>query len=77
LRTADAVAPVAAGTVGASLLAFMALYAVLLLAFLWYGAHLVIQGPEALAATPEPIRPGIDHAGPALVAGAAAPQAAE
>ena len=68
LRTADAVSPVAAGAVGSTLTAFVVLYGMLFLAFLWYGASIVIRGPGSLELPPESIRPGIDRAGPALVA---------
>ena len=50
LRTADAVSPLAAGAVSASLATFLALYAVLFVAFLWFGVRLVRAGPAAPAA---------------------------
>ena len=70
LRTADAVSPVAAAAVGSTLLIFVALYAVLMLAFLWYSARIVFAGPDAGEPAPQAVRAGIDRAGPALVAGA-------
>jgi len=54
LRTADAVAPVATGAVLSSLLAFVVVYNILLLAFFWYGARTVLRGPEG---PPRPMRP--------------------
>ena len=62
LRTADAVSPVAAGAVGASLALFVIVYLVLLAAFFFYAARLVFRGPRAgeAAELPEAMRPGID-----------------
>jgi len=62
LRTGDAVAPVAAGAVAASLALFVIVYLVLLAAFFWYAARLVFRGPgEATPPErPEETRPGID-----------------
>jgi cytochrome bd ubiquinol oxidase subunit I len=71
LRTADAVAPLAAGAVASSLLFFILLYGALLLAFLWYGWRIVIHGPEQIEPQPNMVRPGIDRAGPALAGGPA------
>lgn len=71
LRTADAVAPLAAGAVASSLLFFILLYGALLLAFLWCGWRIVIHGPEQIEPQPNTVRPGIDRAGPALAGGAA------
>ncbi|MCK0206830.1 cytochrome ubiquinol oxidase subunit I [Starkeya koreensis] len=45
LRTADAVSPVSAGAVTASLLIFFAVYNILLLAFLWFAARVALKGP--------------------------------
>ncbi len=45
LRTADAVAPVAAGAVTTSLLIFFAVYNLLLLAFLWFAGRVAFKGP--------------------------------
>ncbi|RAH98350.1 cytochrome ubiquinol oxidase subunit I [Acuticoccus sediminis] len=71
LRTADAVAPVAAGAVASTLLVFIAAYAVLLVAFLWFARRIVIAGPAG-GETPMPsaLRPGPDRGAPTL-AGAA------
>ncbi len=46
MRTADAVAPVSAGAVSATLIAFFLIYNVLLLTFFWFGARTVLKGPE-------------------------------
>jgi cytochrome d ubiquinol oxidase subunit I len=78
LRTADAVSPVAADAVASSLLLFVLVYNVLLLAFLWYGLRTVLQGPEAAEPqNPNAVRPGLDRVGPALAGGlqAASPSA--
>ncbi len=62
MRTADAVAPVAAGAVGVTLLTFFLIYNVLLLTFFWFAARTVLKGPEG-----EPVeeawkvRPGSDR----------------
>ena len=70
LRTADAVAPVPVGAVGTSLALFFVVYNVLLLAFFWYGARLVLRGPaDARADSPNEVRPGRDRAGPAVAGG--------
>ena len=70
LRTLDAASPVAAGSVLASLLLFVVVYNVLLLAFFWYGARIVMRGPEEVSAVhPNAVRPGLEQAGPALVGG--------
>ena len=68
LRTAAAASPVAAGSVFFSLITFVIVYTVLLLAFFWYGARVAMRGPEA-AIEPQPnaVRPGLAQAGPALV----------
>ena len=67
LLTADAASPVASGAVATSLAIFVALYATLLLAFLWYGWRVVIRGPsddaelhhpDAIPARHRPGRPG-------------------
>src|SRR6185437_8544955 len=47
LRTADAAAPVAPGAVSTSLALFVVVYLVLLVAFFWYAARLVLRGPSA------------------------------
>jgi cytochrome bd ubiquinol oxidase subunit I len=58
LRTADAVSPVTAGQVSASLLAFMVVYAVIFTVGVLYILRLVAQGPERAAeAPPERGRP--------------------
>jgi cytochrome bd ubiquinol oxidase subunit I len=73
LRTADAVAPVAASAVASSLVLFFIVYNVLLLAFFWYGWRVVSAGPEPDAEpAPNLVRPGLDHAAPALVGAAPA-----
>ncbi len=61
LRTADAVAPVAAGAVTTSLLIFFAVYNLLLLAFLWFAGRVAFKGPTDTA--PEVAeRPGMERA---------------
>ena len=71
LRTADAAAPLAAGSVLFSLIMFVVVYNVLLLAFFWYGARVVMQGPEGMVEPhPDAVRPGLEQAGPAIVGGA-------
>ncbi len=47
MRTADAVSPVAAGVVLSSLLAFVAVYAALFVAWLYYSAKVIRRGPDA------------------------------
>jgi cytochrome d ubiquinol oxidase subunit I len=70
LRTLDAASPIAAGSVLVSLLLFVVVYNVLLLAFFWYGARLVLRGPEDLSTVqPNAVRPGLEQAGPAVVGG--------
>lgn len=49
LRTADAVAPIAAGAVATTLALFALLYTLLLLTFLWFAGRLVLRGPERSA----------------------------
>jgi cytochrome bd ubiquinol oxidase subunit I len=69
LRTAMAASPVAAGAVSTSLILFIGLYALLFLAFMWFGGRLVLRGPgSGPASGPEIVRPGMVRAGPALVA---------
>jgi len=53
LRTADAVSPVAAGTVAASLLFFMIVYAIVFSAGALYILRLMAKGPESEEAAPE------------------------
>jgi cytochrome d ubiquinol oxidase subunit I len=67
LRTIDAVAPVAAGAVTASLILFVIVYAVLLLAFFFYAGRTVLRGPTERALSPGAVRPGVEAAsvGPA------------
>lgn len=74
LLTADAASPVASGAVATSLAIFVALYATLLLAFLWYGWRVVIRGPsdDAELHHLDAIPPGIGRAAPALLGGAPA-----
>ena len=61
LRTADAVAPVAASAVATSLALFVIVYAVLLFAFFFYAGRMVLRGPTAHAPPPL-IRPGVGAA---------------
>lgn len=62
LRTADAVAPVTAGSVATSLTLFFIVYAVLLVAFFYYAARLVFRGPHSDEPSQQPfaVRPGLD-----------------
>ncbi len=77
LRTVDAAAPVATGAVLTSLMLFFVVYNVLLLAFFWYGTRLVLRGPvEAETSRPNAVRAGLEQAGPAVVGGAPAYEAA-
>jgi cytochrome bd ubiquinol oxidase subunit I len=48
LRTADAVSPVPAGALLSTLIAFVAVYAVFLTAFLVFSLRLIGRGPDAL-----------------------------
>ena len=57
LRTADAVSPVGAGQVSASLLGFMVVYAVIFSAGATYILRLLREGPVAAAADKAPIYP--------------------
>jgi cytochrome d ubiquinol oxidase subunit I len=61
LRTTDAISPVAASAVTASLILFVIVYAVLLLAFFVYAGREVFKGPRAHepSDTPAAVRPGI------------------
>jgi cytochrome d ubiquinol oxidase subunit I len=68
-RTADAVAPIAAGAVSASLALFVLVYLVLLAAFFTYAARLVFAGPRDGGAEAAGQRPGIDHAVTRLLEG--------
>jgi cytochrome bd ubiquinol oxidase subunit I len=68
LRTADAVAPVAAHAVATTLVIFFAVYSVLLLSFLWFAGRIAIRGPEsAIASDPRRVRPGLDRSAPTIV----------
>jgi cytochrome d ubiquinol oxidase subunit I len=68
LRTADAVAPVTANAVLLSLTAFLAIYALILLVFLWFAARIVIAGPAGRqTVTSEQIRPGLGRSATALL----------
>ena len=69
LRTADAVAPVAAGAVSVSLALFVLVYVVLLAAFFAYAARLVFAGPRGGAAEAPDQRPGIGQAAARLFEG--------
>lgn len=51
LRTADSLSPVVPAAVATTLVVFVVLYTLLLVAFLWYAAKLVRVGPEL----PEPV----------------------
>ena len=64
LRTADAVAPVAAQAVATSLLLFVLVYLVLLAAFFGYAGRIVFRGPDIHepAKDPNAVRPGIGAA---------------
>ncbi|WP_232629958.1 cytochrome ubiquinol oxidase subunit I [Methylobacterium sp. Leaf118] len=76
LRTADAVAPIAPGAVLTSLVMFFLVYNVLLLAFFWYGARIVVRGPSAIPNVhPNAVRPGLEQAGTAVLSRATAPPA--
>lgn len=66
LRTEEALAPVASGAVAMSLILFFIVYNALLLTFLWFAAKLVLKGPSGNQDDAGLIRPGLDHAGPAL-----------
>ena len=59
LKTADAVSPIAAHAVATSLVLFIIVYLVLLLAFFFYAGRAVFQGPVPDS---EPAHPGIDSA---------------
>jgi len=77
LRTLDAASPLAAGVVLASLLLFVVVYNVLLLVFFWYGARIVMRGPDAMSTMrPNAVRPGLEQAGPAVVGAVPAYRAA-
>ena len=68
LRTANAVAPVAAHAVATTLVIFFAVYSVLLLSFLWFAGRIAIRGPEsAIASDPRRLRPGLDRSAPTIV----------
>ena len=68
LRTADAVSPVATGAVLASLLMFVIVYNLLLLALFWYGGRIVMKGPDPFAdPSPNAVRPGLEQAAPVIV----------
>jgi len=57
LRTADAVAPVGAGEVSISLLAFLCVYALVFTVGVLYILRIVALGPEAAPSRPPPVRP--------------------
>lgn len=68
LRTADAVAPVTAHAITLSLTAFLAIYALILLAFLWFAGRLVLAGAVARHPTmTRHISPGLRRSAPFLV----------
>jgi cytochrome bd ubiquinol oxidase subunit I len=59
LRTAAAVSPLAPAAVAFSLALFVVVYSVLLLAFFWYAARVVLRGPQlAEPADPMTVHPG-------------------
>ncbi|MDD3837569.1 MAG: cytochrome ubiquinol oxidase subunit I [Phenylobacterium sp.] len=58
LRTADAVSPVGAGEVSASLLGFLVVYAIVFSVGALYILRLIAEGPVQGAAEPPPDRPG-------------------
>jgi cytochrome bd ubiquinol oxidase subunit I len=62
LRTVDAISPVAVSAVTTSLILFICVYAILLLAFFFYAAKVVYQGPaiQEPSARPAEVRPGVD-----------------
>jgi cytochrome d ubiquinol oxidase subunit I len=64
LRTADAAAPVATSAITSSLILFIIVYSVLLLAFFLYAARTVFRGPTIKEPVEEPmtVRPGVDSA---------------
>lgn len=64
LRTADAVSPVTPSAVATSLGLFFVVYSVLLLAFFWYAARIVLHGPTIGEPGDDPlaVRPGKDSA---------------
>lgn len=63
LRTADAVSPVAVHAVTSSLILFVIVYTVLLIAFFAYATRVVLRGPRREPAPPPAeVRPGIDSA---------------
>lgn len=71
MRTADAVAPVSAHAVTATLLIFFVLYNVLLLAYLWFAGRIALKGPIARGGpAPRRIKPGIERSGVTLAGGA-------
>jgi cytochrome d ubiquinol oxidase subunit I len=64
LRTTDAIAPVAVSAVTASLILFVMVYAVLLIAFFLYATRAVFHGPGFYepSARPAEVRPSVDSA---------------
>jgi len=62
LRTSDAVAPIAAGAVAASLTLFIVIYFILLIAFFYYAGRMVLAGPRHEPEKPLALRPGRDSA---------------
>jgi cytochrome d ubiquinol oxidase subunit I len=64
LRTADAVSPVAAGAVQASLVGFMGVYAVVFSAGVLYIGRLLVVGPQPAEPEPE----GESMSGPRMLA---------
>ena len=68
LRTADAMAPVTAHAVTLSLTGFFAIYAVIMLAFLWFAARIVLAGPGGRnTIATKCIRPGMARNAPTLI----------
>ncbi|HEY4266151.1 MAG TPA: cytochrome ubiquinol oxidase subunit I, partial [Micropepsaceae bacterium] len=64
LRTTDAASPVAAGAVATSLVLFIIVYCVLLVAFFYYAGRIVLAGPHPPKPAEEAlsVRPGRDSA---------------
>ena len=62
LRTADAIAPVAAAAVASSFALFVAVYFVLLATFFYFAVRIVLAGPDTTSPDHEPlaVRPGRD-----------------
>jgi len=59
LRTADSVAPLSAGSVGTSLMAFIVVYFAVFGAGTFYLLRLINRPPEEAAEAKEPAQPGV------------------